>query len=65
MDSALLVWAVVLDDDENAERAVYLAEAEVNAHLRTTGFRVSSTVVEVSDRFNIPAHYKVVSLNEE
>lgn len=65
VDSALLVWAVIRDEDDDAERAVYLAEAEVNAHLRATGFRISSTVVEESDMFAIPAHYQVVSLGGE
>lgn len=64
-DSSLLVWAVVEDEDEAAEQAVYLAEAEVNAGLRATGFRISSTVVEESDGFAIPAHYQTVSLERE
>ena len=65
VDSALLVWAIVRDDDEEAERNVYLAEAEVNSQLRMTGFRINSTVVEESDKFAIPAHYQVISLSGE
>jgi hypothetical protein len=61
--SSLLVWAVVPDDDYDAEKALYLAQAAVNAELHQADYRVSATVVEVSDRLETPSHYEEVALH--
>ncbi len=62
-DSKVLVWAVINDDDEIAEDSLILAEAFVNARYFKYGFHVSSTILEQSDNYPIPGHYKSVLPN--
>ncbi|MGI4873423.1 MAG: hypothetical protein ACRYFX_19870 [Janthinobacterium lividum] len=61
--SSLLVWAVVADDDYESEKALYLAQAAVNTEFCRADYRVSATVVEVSDQLPTPSHYEEVLLH--
>lgn len=56
-DAKVLVWAEVTDEDEEAEDALLLTEAKVNAKFFSHGFHVSSTIVEKSDNVPVPPHY--------
>ncbi len=60
-DSEVLVWAEIADDHENMERQLLKAEAVINAKYHPYGFDMESTIVEVSDKLNIPNHYRVVN----
>lgn len=53
----VLVWAVVNDDDENAERSLYLSESYANSNNKNTQFSLSVTVLEESDNIQIPSQY--------
>lgn len=57
-DAKILVWAVINDDDELTEDKLLLSEAKVNAHYYKYGFHISSTILENSDHYPIPSHYK-------
>lgn len=57
-NATLLVWAVIGDNDEEAEDALFIAEAKVNNQLYASGYKVSATVVEERDRLPVPAHYQ-------
>lgn len=57
-DAKVLVWAEISDDDELTEDKILLAEAKVNAHYYKYGFHISSTILECSDRYPVPSHYK-------
>jgi hypothetical protein len=56
-DSKVRVWAIVEDEDEDAQDALLLAAAFVNAKYQDLSFSISSTIVEVSDELEIPSHY--------
>lgn len=57
MNSKILVWAEIEDDDENAEKSLILSAAKVNNEFHRYGFHISPTIVEKSDRLDIPKHY--------
>jgi hypothetical protein len=57
-DSELLIWGEVNDDDEETETNLFRLEGQINAQYYKYGFQISSTIVESSDKFNIPPHYK-------
>lgn len=59
-NSGLLVWAIIDDDDENAEDNLLLSAAKVNAKYNQFGFAISSTILEKSDKHPIPEHYQSV-----
>lgn len=63
-DSSLLVWAVVDDNDFAAERELYLAQAAINNEFLKADYRVSTTVVDASDRLKTPEHYQVLPLDK-
>jgi hypothetical protein len=58
-DSLVLIWAEINDDDEEMEKRLILTEAQVNAKYHNNGFDVTSTIVEQSDKLNIPNHYRI------
>lgn len=58
--SEILVWAEIPDNDSEFEKKLILSEAKVNAKYHDYGFDITSTIVEASDNFNVPIHYKVV-----
>lgn len=59
-NSGLLVWAVIKDDDEEAEDNLLLSAAKVNAKFNQYGFAISTTILEKSDEHPIPEHYQSV-----
>lgn len=61
-DSKVLVWAEVVDDDEDTIDQLILAEAKVNSNYSKYGFHLSTTVVETSDNMAIPSPYKEVNI---
>ena len=63
-NSKVLVLAEIENDDELTEDALILAAAKVNYAFSTFGFHISSTIVEVGDKLNVPKHYKEVFLKE-
>jgi hypothetical protein len=52
------VWAIIEDDDDDAEHALYEAEARINAQFHKYGFRIDTTVLEKSDNFDIPSQFQ-------
>ena len=63
-NSKVLVLAEIENDDELTEDALILSAAKVNYAFSTFGFHISSTIVEVADKLNVPKHYKEVFLKE-
>ncbi len=61
-DAKVLVWAEIEDGDEKTEDALILSEAKANAKYATYGFHITSTIVEKSDKMEIPSHYQNLSL---
>ena len=61
-DSKLFAWAEICNDDEKTEDDLFLAEALVNGKYYQYGVSVSTTVVEESDKIDIPNHYHVLSI---
>ena len=59
-NSKVLVWAEIDDDDKLSERNLILAEAKVNANYYSKGFHVSSVIMEKSDHYPVPSHYKTI-----
>lgn len=59
-DSKVLVWAEIIDDDDEAENKLIIAEAKINAKYNEYGFNVQSTIVEQSDLLPIPPHYQTI-----
>ncbi len=57
-DSELLIWGEVNEDDEDTETNLFRVEGQINAEYHKYGFQISSTIVESSDSFIIPPHYK-------
>jgi hypothetical protein len=56
-DNEVLVWAEVNDDNDEMEKQLILAEAQVNAKFHHQGFDMTSLIVENSDFLPIPNHY--------
>jgi hypothetical protein len=63
-NSKVLVWAEIENDDELTEDVLILSAAKVNYDFSTFGFHISSTIVEVDDKMNVPKHYKEVFVKE-
>jgi hypothetical protein len=61
-NSKILVWAEIMNDDEDTENALILAAAKVNNDFSKYGFHLSSTIVEKDDLMDVPAHYKEVTI---
>ncbi len=61
-NSKILVWAEIYDNDDEAEKALILAQAKVNAQYNKFGFAISSTIVEECDQLAIPNHYHNVAV---
>ncbi|MBI9052461.1 MAG: hypothetical protein JEY96_01505 [Bacteroidales bacterium] len=59
-NSKVLVWAEIKDDDEKTEQDLILAEAKVNVKYDKYGFYISSTIIEKTDKLNIPTQYKPI-----
>lgn len=62
-DAKVLVWAVISDNDEKTEDDLLMAEAKVNAKYHQYGFHISSTILEQSDNYPTPPHYKSMRTN--
>lgn len=62
-DSKILVWAEILEDDNEMEDALILSEAKINAEYSKYGFYISSTIVENCDGLDVPEHYKNVAMS--
>lgn len=58
--SELLVWIEIQEDDDLAEKSIYLAEAKVNAFYKKYEFHISTTVVEDCDQLEVPSHYRLL-----
>ncbi len=56
-DTEILVWAEVDDNNDDLEKRLILAEAEVNAKYHTFGYDMTSLIVEKGDKLPIPNHY--------
>ncbi|MBA4155651.1 hypothetical protein [Flavobacterium sp.] len=61
-NSKVLVWAEIYNNDEEAEKALILAQAKVNAQYSKYGFAISSTIVEECDQLAVPNHYHNVAI---
>jgi hypothetical protein len=57
-DSEVLVWAEIDKNNEQLEKQLYLAEAQVNAKYHQYGFDMTSMIVENCDNIFVPNHYK-------
>lgn len=57
-DSSLLAWVEIKEGNEEMEDLLIDAEAKINAKYHPFGFHMDSLVVEDSDSFEIPSHYK-------
>lgn len=57
MNSEVLVWAEIKDDDDETEKALILSAAKANSEFYKYGFHISSTIIEQSDNLDIPAQY--------
>lgn len=55
-------WIEIEDDNEEAEKAVFLSEAKANFDFSDYNLSLSTTVVESSDEMEVPAHYQSVTL---
>lgn len=63
-DAKVLVWAEIQDNDELTEDELLIIEAKVNAKYSKHGFHVSSTIVESSDKIEVPSHYRPFSIKQ-
>jgi len=61
-DSKLFAWAEISNDDEKTENDLFLAEALVNGKYYQYGVSVSTTVVEETDKIEIPNQYFILSM---
>lgn len=59
-DSKILVWSEIQDDNEDMQDALLLAEAKVNSKYHNLGFYINSTIIEQSDKLDIPPHYQKI-----
>jgi predicted transcriptional regulator len=57
LNSKVLVWAEIKDDDEYSEDSLILSAAKVNNEFYKYGIHLSPTIVEESDNIKIPDHY--------
>jgi hypothetical protein len=57
-DSKVYVFAIIDNDDEKTEDALFLSEAYVNSKFREYGVHLSTTILEKDDNYKIPEHYK-------
>jgi hypothetical protein len=57
-DSEVLVWAEIDENNEQLEKQLYLAEAQINAKYHQYGFDMTSMIVENTDNITTPNHYK-------
>ena len=62
-DAKILVWAQIADEDESSENALILSEAKANSKFSENGFFVTTTIVEESDKLNMPPHYHEVKIH--
>lgn len=53
----IMTWFEIPNDDWNAEKNIYLAEAKTNSKFEDSGYSVSVFIVEEGDEVSIPAHY--------
>lgn len=58
----ILVWAEIINNDDETENALILAQAKVNSKYEKHGFHISSTIVEEIDNLELPKHYTQVVL---
>ena len=58
-DSEVLVWAEIVDDNEEIERELILLAAKLNVEFHEYGFHICSTIVEQEDCLSIPNHYQI------
>ena len=56
----MLCWAVIPDGDEALEDSLIIAKSKVDAKYVNEGFSVSLTILEESDKVNVPIHYQPV-----
>jgi hypothetical protein len=61
--TTILFWGEIEDEDYDSEKGFILSEAKVNFNFSSTGFYMSSTIVESSDNHKVPSHYKEVPKN--
>ena len=59
-DEKLLIWAEIKEDSEEAEDALLIAQAKINAKYIQSGFAISTMVVEDVDNLAIPAPYQLI-----
>jgi hypothetical protein len=57
------VWAIIEDDDDATEHALYESEARVNAQFHKYGFRIDTTILEKSDSFDIPSQFQQIPIS--
>jgi hypothetical protein len=62
-EAKILVWAEILDDDEDTEDSLILSEARANSKYSGDGFYISSTIVEQGDKLPVPPHYKQINVH--
>lgn len=62
-EAKILVWAEIADEDDDTEKALILSEAKSNSKYSENGFYVSTTIVEESDNFRVPPHYKEINID--
>lgn len=53
----IMIWVEIPFNDEKMEDNIFLSEAVVNYKFINSGFNISTTIVEDSDRLAIPPHY--------
>ena len=56
-DTEVLVWAEIDNNNEELEKQLILAEAQVNSRYHQYGYDMTSMIVEESDLLPIPNHY--------
>lgn len=61
-NSQILVWAEIENDDGKTEKAMILAEAEINAKYHVHGWTLDTTIVESSDQIPVPTNYKAIKI---
>ena len=58
--AVILVWVEINDDDKEAEKNIFLAEAKINTQFQTFGYHISTTILEKCDNMEIPSQYKPI-----
>ncbi|MDR7132054.1 hypothetical protein J2X69_004420 [Algoriphagus sp. 4150] len=53
----IMIWVEIPENDEKMEDDIFLSEATANYKFSNTGFNLSATIVEDSDKLPIPPHY--------